>query len=182
MLERLGSEKAASGGLRPEARSCAQRARFHDQHGSAMIEFAFVFPLMLTVLLGIIYCGIALSSYVTLANAAAMGAQALSISRGQTADVCQTAGQAILNGASNLNSANLKVTINVGVTSLNPPNGTALVTAATPPLSCSSGQAAVVAAQGKGAYVQLTYPANLTFFGFNGGTFNLTAQSTEAIQ
>ena len=181
MLERLGSEKAASGGLRPEARSCAQRARFRDQRGSAVLEFAFVFPLLLTVLLGIIYFGIALSGYITLANAAAMGAQALSISRGQTADVCQTTGQAILNGASNLNSTNLKVTIYVGVTSL-PPTGTALISNATPPLSCSSGQASLAAAQGKGAYVQVTYPANLTFFGYNGGSFNLTAQSTVAIQ
>jgi Flp pilus assembly protein TadG len=137
--------------------------------GQALLEFALVLPLLLALVLGIIFFGIALNNYITLTNATNIGAQLLSFSRNQTTDPCQTTSQAVYAAAPNLTQANLKFTIAL--------NGTNVVTNAASP-SCST--AALVA--GQSAAVTVTYPCNLTFFTFNPGSCTLTAQTAEVIQ
>jgi len=165
----IGSPTAASPGVRVEARSRGKQARARDEQGQTLVEFALVLPLLLTLLLGIIYFGIALNNYITLTNATNVGAQLLSFSRGQTTDPCLTTKQAVIAAAPSLAQANLKFTIAL--------NGTNVATNTATP-SCPT--ASLVATQS--AAVTVTYPCNLTFFTFNPGTCTLTAQTTEAIQ
>ena len=87
----LGSQTGASPGDRVDPGTSAKRARARgrDERGTALVEFAVVFPLLVTLLLGIIEFGVVFSNDVALTNAASLGAQALH-GRGQTLDPCMT--------------------------------------------------------------------------------------------
>jgi len=170
----IGSQTAASPGVRVEARSSGKQALAcaRDEQGQALLEFAFVLPVLLTLLLGVIVFGLALHNYLTLTNATNLGAQLLSMSRGQTLDPCQTTSQAVYAAAPNLIPANLKFTIVL--------NGTSVTTNQATP-SCSGGQQYLAASQN--AQVTVTYPCNLNFFIFNPAPgCTLTAQTTEIVQ
>lgn len=71
-----------------------------DQAGSALVEFTFVLPVVLFLILGMVQFGIIFYNYVLVTRAAVMGARALSISRldnnGYT-DVESTINQATTN-------------------------------------------------------------------------------------
>lgn len=171
----IGGQTGASPGVRVEARSSGKqvRARARDEQGQALLEFAFVLPVLLTLLLGVIVFGLALHNYLTLTNATNLGAQLLSMSRGQTLDPCQTTSQAVYAAAPNLIPANLKFTIVL--------NGTSVATNQPSPVTCSGGQQYLVASQN--AQVTVTYPCNLNFFIFNPAPgCTLTAQTTEIVQ
>ena len=168
------SEKAASFGLLVEGQSGGRRilARARNEQGQALLEFALIFPLLLTLLLGIVMFGIVFNQYLTLTNATAMGAQLLSASRGQTTDPCQTTSQAVYAAAPSLTQANLKFTIVL--------NGTTVANNVATP-SCGTG--AQYLAASTSAQVTVTYPCNLKFFGFNPpSNCLLTAQTTEIVQ
>ncbi len=68
------------------ARASWNRAwlRARNEEGQALLEFAYVVPLLLALVLGIIMFGAALNNYLVLTDATAVGARVLSISRGQT--------------------------------------------------------------------------------------------------
>jgi Flp pilus assembly protein TadG len=155
-------------GVRVEAQARGKQRRARDMEGEALVEFAFVLPLLLALVLGLIAFGITLNAYLTLTNATNLSAQLLSISRGQTTDPCNTTVQAFYTAAPNLVQKNLKFTIlldgnNVGGT------------------SCSGAAGDLV--EGTTAQVTVTYPCNLNLFGF---TFTpsctLTAETAEDIQ
>lgn len=168
----IGSQTGASPGVRVEARSSGKQARARDEQGQALLEFAFVLPVLLTLLLGVIVFGLALQNYLSLTNATNLSAQLLSMSRGQTLDPCQTTSQAVYAAAPNLIQANLKFTIVL--------NGTTVTNNQKAP-SCSGGQQYLVASQN--AQVTVTYPCNLNFFLFNPAPgCTLTAQTTEIVQ
>jgi len=137
------------------------------ERGQALLEMAFVVPLLLTLVMGIIVFGIALNTYVTLTNSATMGAQALATSRGQSTDPCATAVSAFEAAAPNLAPASLSFSFAF--------NGGA----ASAETSCSS-QTLV---QGQNAQMTVTYPCNLTVVGVNlAPSCTLTAQTAEVIQ
>jgi Flp pilus assembly protein TadG len=165
---------AISSGVRVGARSGARQMLAHarDERGQALLEFALILPLLLTLLLGIVMFGIVFNQYLTLTNATATGAQLLSISRGQTTDPCQTTSQAVYAAAPTLTQANLKFTIVL--------NGTTVANNVATP-SCSTGGQYLVAS--RSAQVTVTYPCTLKFFGFNPpSNCILTAQTTEIVQ
>jgi Flp pilus assembly protein TadG len=55
--------------------------RLSAEHGQAMVEFAIVLPIFLTLIFGIIQFGIAWNNYVTLTDAARAGARKAAVSR-----------------------------------------------------------------------------------------------------
>ncbi len=137
------------------------------ERGQALLEMAFVVPLLLTLVMGIIVFGIALNTYLTLTNSATMGAQAMATSRGQSTDPCATAVSAFEAAAPNLTTASLSFSFAF--------NGGS----ATTETSCAS-QTLV---QGQNAQMTVTYPCNLTVVGVNlAPSCTLTAQTAEVIQ
>jgi Flp pilus assembly protein TadG len=83
------------------------------------IEFAFIMPVLLGLVVGAAVFGIAINNYVTLTGAASAGARQLSISRDVAAPYTDTVNQ-IKGAAPNLKPANLTITLKV--------NGTACAT------------------------------------------------------
>jgi Flp pilus assembly protein TadG len=143
-------------------------ARARDEEGQSLLEFAYVVPVLLTFVFGIIVFGVALNNYLVLADATSVGARVLSISRGQTTDPCAQTVEAVEGAAPRLTTGNLKFSFVL--------NGTAYSG-----LSCSGAQMNLVQAQN--AQVTVTYPCNLKFFGFNPApNCTLTAQTTERVQ
>jgi Flp pilus assembly protein TadG len=168
------SKSAAAPGVCAEARSGAKRAlaRARDEHGQSLVEFGLTMPLLFLLLLGTIKFGIVLHDYLELTNATNIGAQLLSISRGQTPDPCTTTSGAVFQAAPFLAQANLKFTIVLnGITAANG--------IASP--SCPSAKSNLVASAP--AQVTITYPCDLKFFGINlAPSCILTAQTVGAIQ
>jgi len=81
-----------------------------DERGQAMVEFAFVVPIILTLVLAIIQFGIAYNNYVTLTDAARAGARKAAVSRylgsGSATQACK---DAVTNSASDLNASDLQI-------------------------------------------------------------------------
>jgi Flp pilus assembly protein TadG len=183
---RIGSRTAASPGVRFDARGGRKRAAARARHerGQAVLEFALVLPVLAVLLLGIIVFGIALNNYLELTNAATAGAQALSISRGQTTDPCLTVTGPAFAAASNLTPSKLLFTIQTS-----PPAGTLAAlpgasNTASPSCPASTSTLATELQEGGTAQVTITYPCNLTVFGVKYGstTCLLTGQTAENIQ
>ena len=150
------------------------RSRARGEEGQAIIEFAFVMPVLFTLVFGVIVFGIALNNYLVLTNATNISAQQLSISRGQTTDPCNTAVQAFYSAAPNLIQSSLTFSYVLNGSSY---SGT----------SCSSSSTTTGAAgnlvSGQTAQLTVTYPCNLKFFGFNSASgCTLTAKVSEVIQ
>ena len=80
-----------------------------DERGQTMAEFAFVLPILVTLLFGIIQFGILFNNYVTLTDAARAGARVAAVSRGD-ADPSATCASKVRSAASDLKSADLTVT------------------------------------------------------------------------
>jgi Flp pilus assembly protein TadG len=88
-------------------RSC-RRARSED--GQAVVEFALVIPLLCVLVLGIVQMGIAFNHYLTITDAARVGARKAVVSRlgGSTVD---DATQAVKDAAGSLDTSKLEVTV-----------------------------------------------------------------------
>jgi Flp pilus assembly protein TadG len=87
-----------------------KRAAFRDQQGQTLVEFALVLPLIAVLLFGVIQFGITFNNYVTLTDAVRAGARKAAVSR-QTGDPVGNATAAVYSSASDLKSANLKVSV-----------------------------------------------------------------------
>ena len=138
-----------------------------DDDGGPLVEFAMVLPMMMVVMTGIFYLGIALTLYLQLTNATDIAARQLSISRGQTSDPCSTVSAAFAASAPNLSSSNLTYTY---VINGNNYSGT----------SCTGAAAQMI--QGKSAQVTVQYPVHLGIYAVGWSTITLKAQTTELIQ
>jgi len=138
-----------------------------DDDGGPLVEFAMVLPMMMVVMTGIFYLGIALTLYLQLTNATDIAARQLSISRGQTSDPCSTVSTAFAASAPNLSSSNL--TYAYVINSINY-SGT----------SCTGAAAEMI--QGKSAQVTVQYPVHLGIYAVGWSTITLKAQTTELIQ
>jgi len=150
-----------------------------SENGGALVEFALVLPVLLLVVTGITTFGIALNNYMQLTQAVGIGAQALSVSRGNTTDPCNTVSSAVIAAAPYLVSTSISFTTKIYTSSSS--------STSYPGTSCSSSSTTTGAAgnltQGQAAVVTATYPCSLAVFGANYATAcNLTAQITEIIQ
>jgi len=153
-------------------RSGRRRGHASREIGQAAVEFAIVAPILLTLLVAIGVFGIAFNNYLALTFATNTAAQALSISRGQTTDPCETTSTAAFAAAPQLTESNLKFSIVLGT-------NTVASSAASP--SCSGDQQYLVQAQN--AKVTVTYPCNLNIMGYNPyPSCALTAQTQMLIQ
>jgi len=81
-----------------------------SEHGQSAVEFALVLPLMVVLLLGIVEFGITFSHYVTLTDAARVGARNAITVRlgGSTADAAE---QAVRDAADGLDQSQLQVNV-----------------------------------------------------------------------
>jgi Flp pilus assembly protein TadG len=123
-----------------------------DQSGAAAVEFALVLPILLTVLAGIIQCGVALNNYLEVTDAASEGARNFAIAR-TVSNPYTTTTSAVTASAANLTSGSITTTLKV--------NGTACTT----DTACT---AALTAAPGGAASVTVTYPC----LGASGGALS----------
>jgi Flp pilus assembly protein TadG len=172
-----------------QAGACCRGTWFRNgnERGQALLEFAFLLPLLMAVLLGIIVFGIALNNYLELTNGATAGAQALAVSRGQTLDPCAAVSNPFYLAAPNLTKTNVQFTITTSPGPSGAGSSNTLWSGSGTP-SCSSSSTTTGApgelVQGETVTVNVTYPCNLRFFGvyFGPSTCTLTAQTAEAIQ
>jgi Flp pilus assembly protein TadG len=184
---RIARRVAASLGVRLNARCRAKRDGARGERGQALLEFGFLLPILMGVLLGMIVFGIALNNYLELTNGTTAGAQAISVSRGQTTDPCMTVATPFYAAAPNLTQTNLSFTI---TTSTGPGgSGTSQTlwgSGASPscPAASTTSPPASYLVQGGTVTVKVTYPCNLTVFHINYAPSGctLTGQSAEAIQ
>jgi Flp pilus assembly protein TadG len=89
-----------------------QDSRTRRQRGQAMVEFAIIVPILLTVLLGIMQLGVVYNNWVTLTDAARAGARKGAVCRSGCTPNAQTATvNAVKNSAANLNQSSLGVTV-----------------------------------------------------------------------
>ena len=166
---------AAPPGERSENRSIIDRVRTRLRSGSeggALVEFALVLPMILTLTTGILIFGIALANYLNLTEGVSAGGRALAISRGQTLDPCNTSVTAIYAAAPNLTQS--KYTFSFVL------NGTTYTGTSCSSTSTTTGAAGNLV-QGGTAKVTATYPCNLTIYG-KSYACTLTAQITELVQ
>ena len=136
-----------------------------DRRGVSVLEFAIVAPFLLTITIGMLKFGVAMSHYIMLTNAVAQGTTTFALSRG-TATPHATTVAAINNAAPRLTAASITKTLRV--------NGTACTTDA----GCTT-----MLASGATATVVITYPCDLSVMGVNFlTTCTLTAQSAQMVQ
>jgi Flp pilus assembly protein TadG len=132
-----------------DAAASKRRSLLRDTCGAAAVELALTLPVFLTLAIGTLKFGVAMSQYLTLNNAAAQGAMSFALSRG-TSSPYTTTTTAITNAAPNLASGSVTKTLKV--------NGTACTT----DTAC---QTALVA--GATASVTVSYPCDLSVLGVN---------------
>jgi Flp pilus assembly protein TadG len=94
-----------------------------DHTGSVLVESAFVLPVLLLLLSGVIQFGMFFFQFSAVTDAAAAGARQFSLGRQDTTAYADTV-KAIENSSSNLSSGALTITLCVG-TSSSPSNPTA---------------------------------------------------------
>jgi Flp pilus assembly protein TadG len=86
------------------------RTSLRRDDGQAIVEMALVLPILCALLLGIAQFGIAFNNYVTLTDATRAGARKAAVAR-FTNDQGAAARAAVYASATNLNSAQLQVTV-----------------------------------------------------------------------
>lgn len=87
-----------------------KRRLLQDEHGQAITEFAVVLPILATILLAIIQCGIVLNHYLTLNDAVRIAARTAAVNGGLGASGATTAAQqAMTNAADGLSIQNVSI-------------------------------------------------------------------------
>lgn len=144
-------------------------------HGSAIVEFALILPMMLVLTTGILVFGVAMNNYLQLNNAVSVGARTLAISAQMTLDPCATASSAITGAVPNLTASRFTFSYVM--------NGTAYTGTTCASSSVSTGAAGNLAS-GTTVSVTATYPLNLSIFGqqYSANSAVLSATSTELVQ
>ena len=147
--------------------------RLQEERGNALVEMAFVLPIMLMVVTGIFNFGLVLQHYLELTNAVSIGARQLSVSRSNTLDPCALVSNAVVGGSPTLNSSNLAFTVVM--------NGDTYTGTSCPAANYTSGSAGDMK-QGGSVKVTVTYPCNFQIYGHNYGACTLVGQTTEIFQ
>jgi Flp pilus assembly protein TadG len=144
---------------------CRPRDLLTDRRGLSVLEFAIVAPFLLTISIGMLKFGVAMSHYLMLTNAVAQGTTIFALSRG-TATPHATTVAAINNAAPSLTAASITKTLRV--------NGTECTTDS----GCTN-----LLVSGATATVVITYPCDLSVMGVNYmTTCTLTARSAQMVQ
>ena len=117
-----------------------------------MVEFALVIPILCVVLFGVIQFGILYKNYVTLTDAARVGARKAAVSR-HDADRVATTVAKVKSSASGLDPAKLNVTVS-----------------------------ATAWEHGQDVTVTATYPYDVNLLGFVVASGNLESRTTERVE
>lgn len=117
-----------------------------------MVEFALVIPILCVVLFGVIQFGIVYKNYVTLTDAARIGARKAAVSRHEADPVGVTVAK-VENSASGLDPAKLNVTVT-----------------------------AAAWEHGEDVTVTATYPYSVNLLGFVVANGDLKAKTTERVE
>lgn len=157
------TEKTHSAGSQIRSRG----GRAGSKRGQSLVEFTLVMPILLMTMTGMVSFGMTMRNYLVLTNAVNSGAQALSMSRGQTTDPCATAYSAIEAAGPTLTTSSLSFTFVI--------NGSSYTTT-----SCTAGAAKMV--QGATAQVSATYPCILAVYGLSASVCSLGTETGEIIQ
>lgn len=138
--------------MKVDAEQMKRHRRIQNERGQALVEFAIVAPVLCMVLFGIIQFGILYNNYLTLTDAARVGARKGAVSR-TAVDPAAVAKAAAVKAATDLDPLKFKVFV-------------------TAPLW----------APGEDITVKATYPYDLKLFGKALITGVLTSQTTERIE
>lgn len=105
------------------------RSRLNDDKGQSIVEFAFVLPILLALVLGIVQFGIAFNNYLTITDATRVGARKAAVSRflGDNGAAARTATYAAAAGLDPV-----KLAVDVQSTSWTTPGADVIVTATYP--------------------------------------------------
>ena len=86
-------------------------ARFRDQKGQTMTEFALVLPILALLLFAVIQCGIAFNNYLTVTDAARAAARKGAVSMYGGGSPASAASAAARASAQNLDQSKFQVTV-----------------------------------------------------------------------
>lgn len=154
------------------------------QEGSGLVEFAFVAPMFVALMLGIVILGVGINNYIVLTDAVGVGSRAFALSRGENAltggDPCAYAVQMANNDAAALSQSSISYTIK-WTTSASGSPVTTTYTNSCPGIQLLGGQDTVT--------MQATYPAIMPTVKQDGiflwtslGSWTLAAHSTQLVQ
>lgn len=133
--------------------------------GSALVEIALTFPILMTVITGIAAFGVGFNNQIVLTNAVGTGAQYLQLIRTTSTDPCKDTLTAMTNAAPSLKAANMSLSFTL--------DGTAVTGS-----SCPGDQTDLV--QGQPVTVTVKYPCVLPIYATRFATgCQLTATATE---
>lgn len=144
------------------------RARWRDEGGQAVVEFALVFPLLLLVLTAILQFGVMYNKYITLTDAVRVGVRTLALGRNLD-DPCDPAVLQTVNSAFNTGLTASQVTATLSS-----------------PDNCGSGsypsRTGGYEVQGDQATVTASEPYSFSVFGMSLFNLNLSASASQAIE
>ena len=147
------------------ARGRKLRTRLRAEDGVAMVEFALVLPVLLAVLTGILQFGLMFNKYISLTDAARIGAREIALSRGTTGNPC-TAEETTLE--------NNEPTLNLTAGNFTPaPTFSNAADSCSDPGDWNQGDTVTF-------YIQEPYTFHV--YGINLGTVMLTSQVTDSIE
>ncbi len=192
MCTQKGSETiiSADRGLKVRSRALRFFRLTRAEEGATLLEFAFLMPALMLILVGIMKFGLAFYNQITLTNAATNAAQVLSAGTGVITDPCASVNNALAAAAPSLNNpavygsaaGKLSYTIQA-YTSATASTSVGPYTVAFPSggTSCTSEAASLT--QYYQVVVTATYGCNLNVFGHNfAPSCLLTAQTSEVVQ
>jgi Flp pilus assembly protein TadG len=129
-----------------------QAMKMRDVSGTALIEFAFVMPLLMMMLVGMFMFGLTIHDYISVTGAAEAGMLQLTVSRGSTTPWTTTK-NVIYAAAPTLLQTSLTISMTV--------NGTVCTTGATDAVKDTACTTALSTAAGLPASVTVRYPCKL---------------------
>lgn len=163
---------------------CRLRDGCKEGEGSALVEFAFIAPMFVALMLGIVILGVGLNNYIVLTDAVNVGSRAFALARGEDAltggDPCAYAVQLANNDAAALSQSSISYTIKWTTYASGSPV-TTTYTNSCPGIQLQGGQDTVT--------MQATYPAVMPVVQREGiflwtslGSWTLAAHSTQLVQ
>jgi Flp pilus assembly protein TadG len=156
------------------AAGCLRQLMLHDESGSALAEMAFVvIPLMMLLITGMVWFGIAMNNDLALNNAVQAGSEQLVLLRGNVADPCAATATDVGNAAPGLTASSLTFTITLGGTAY---TGTGITGTGAP--TCNG----ITMTSGETATLTVTYPVTVNLYSFGAHTYTLSSATTALIQ
>ena len=149
--------------------SRVRRLILANSEGNALVEMAVTLPLMMFLVTGLCFMGLAVDNYIILAHANDVGARYLALRRGQLTDPCAQTITAIQNAAPGLNSSQLSYDFTIGASG--DMQNTTSCTSATGDMAPSTT-----------ATVTVYYKYPLMIYGWGPTTLTMQAATSEVIQ